>query len=185
MKKVGNEKNNEEEQDLQESGDRDDDSIEVEERIPTKVLNRLPDLTRVLERLDESGLGDVLINGESRYSGPLPKQVVDNLDTEQRTKLIDDYIETKDHNRKMQKLMAENYFKDNESERKIGKFRLVFLTLTIVGVFLSLVFTGNEDTFLKLLPYAGLAIGGSGITIIYLQKDFRKKKENTPPEDED
>lgn len=152
------------------------DEITVEEKDIPKLNSSLFQLVDAIQKLDQSGISEMVMEGQKHYKGPLPLQVLEKLDKEQCDKIIDDMIQTKQKNMDNQAKFMDAVFKDQKLERLYDTIKYIFTATLGLGIFLTLVFTDNVSVLKEYLPYLFAFMGGSGL-VLY---NVSKKKNKTP-----
>lgn len=115
------------------------------------VLRRLP---QIIDRETQSA--------SYRFSGPLPPQVINNLTPEQKDKLIDDMVNTKqreqDNERDFIRVSADLKKDDNNKKQK----RFYVTSIVIVIIFAGVLYKDQLNFIKEFVPLVAIAIGGYG-----------------------
>jgi len=152
------------------------DVDEISEKIPAHLIKKIPLILKIIEDYEKDGLVHRKYRGERYFSGPLPPQVLEDLTEEQKNKIIDDMINSKNKHIDFQRDLLNNISKDKKNYRLFNIFKLIFISLFIGGIFIFSVLSNSKDTLKDFLPYIMMAFGGGGIALIYISSKKKKEK---------
>jgi len=154
------------------------DIVEIREKIPAHLIEKIPLILKIFEDYERDGLVKTNIKSRSFFAGPLPPQILDNLNEEQKNKIIDDMINSKNKHHEFQKDLLNHISDDKKNSRLYSILKIVFISLFIGGIFIFSVFTKSSDILKDFLPYIMMAFGGGGIALIYISSKKKKDKKD-------
>ena len=155
-----------------------DGSIEISEKIPANIIEKIPMVLKILEDFENVHKIEGKKISKNYFSGPLPPQVLENLTNEQKDKIIEDMVKSKERQYELQKNFIENITGDKKNSRLYNLIKIIFISLFVFGIYIFSVFTKTSALLKDFLPYIMMAFGGGGIALIYL----KTKKENKDSE---
>lgn|GEM_PF-6926597 len=141
--------------------------------VPAHIISELPKVLDYIRSLEMSQENHQMME----YRGPLPYQVIENLDKEQKDKLIEDMVESKKRDQDTQRKFIELSHQNEERKRKHGFNKLIVSAAFLLVLYFGSVFTDSVDSLLSIIPLVSALAGGAGVGVIYMYKKIKEDDE--------
>lgn len=141
--------------------------------VPVSVAHEIPKILDFIRSFEARQERHEML----QYQGPLPYEVINNLDKEQKDKIIDDMVESKKRDQENQKKFIELMNENENSERKYGFGRLVLAAIFFLTLYFGSILTNSMESFISMIPIASTIFGGTGIGIYYMYKRREQEEE--------